>query len=177
MTTPAWVRLDDDDPMLGGYERPPGWTFAVGPRKPLDGIYAEAFAAMPSLGWYGFLADDVLPRTMNWDRILIETAGRDGLAFGDDGINGEAHAAHFVLGGDLVRDIGFLCLPGLSRLYIDTVWCDIARDRNVYRYRPDVKMTHLHFSNGRALMDAVYRKPSGDADRRLYEAWRNTGER
>ncbi len=168
---PAWIRLDDDDPMLGGYSFHPGWTVAVGPRKPLCGVYEEAFETYPDLDWYGFLADDVLPE-VNWES-LIETAGRDGLAFGDDGINGERHAAHFVLGGDLVREVGFLCLPGLSRIYIDTVWCDIARAKGVYRYRPDVKMPHLHFSNGRALMDATYRKPRRDADRALYEAWRN----
>jgi len=170
-STPAWVRLDSDDPMLGGYPDHPNWIVCVGPRKPLCGVYEEAFEAYPDLDWYGFLADDVLPEG-NWES-LIETAGRDGLAFGDDGINGEKHAAHFVLGGDLVREIGFLCLPGLSRLYIDTVWCDIARARGVYRYRPDVRMPHLHFSNGRAPMDATYRKPQRDADRALYEAWRN----
>ena len=169
------VGLDEDDPMLGGYltlAAPDNWLFEVSPRRPLSGIYNDWFRAMPDLGWYGFLADDVEPETESWEQALIETAGRDGLAFGDDGINGANHAAHFVLGGDLAREVGFLCLPGLHRLYIDTAWCDIARERGVFRYRPDVKLTHAHFSNHRAFLDATYQKPMRDADRIVYKTWR-----
>lgn len=175
MTTPAVVRLDADDPMLGGYEaldRPRDWAFVVARREPLSAVYNGCFRLLPDLDWYGFLSDDVTPETPGWDRMLISAAGRDGLAFGDDGINGAAHAAHFVLGGDLVRGAGFLSLPGLQRIFIDTVWNDIARHRGTFRYLPGVRMTHRHFSNGKALMDATYRKTGKTADRATYEAWR-----
>lgn len=169
--SPVLVRLDDDDPMLAGYEAPHGWTLEVGPRFPLSALYNDFFAARPDLGWYGFLADDVTPETPGWEEALITAAGKDGLAFGDDGINGERHAAHFVLGGDLVRAVGVLSLPGLERLFIDTFWNVVAQRLAVFRYLPHVRMTHRHFSNRKALMDATYRKPGKENDRAIYEAW------
>jgi len=173
--SPVMLALDFDDPMLGGYhdlDLPKGWGTMTCGHGPLSELYNCFFATYPSLDWYGFLADDVLPSAPDWDRKLIAAAGRDGLAFGDDGINGEKHAPHFVLGGDLVREFGWLALPGLDRIYIDTVWNDIARDRGVMRYLPDVKMPHLHFSNRRALMDVTYRKQNKARDRAIYEEWR-----
>ena len=71
-----------------------------------------------------------------------------------------------------MREIGWLALPGLDRLYIDTVWNDIAAERGVLRFLPDVKLTHLHFSNRRAMMDRTYHKPSKNKDRAIYHAWK-----
>lgn len=176
---PLWLRIDDDDPELARYlhlDGMPAGTTKVGPRVGLSALYNEAFLAFPDRPWYGVLADDIVPETPGWDSALIEAAGTDGLAFGDDGINGPAHATHFVLGGDLVREFGWLALPGLSRIYIDTVWADIARERGVFRYLPNVKLTHLHFSNGRAFWDATYRKPGKAFDRAVYQAWKTSKE-
>ena len=174
ITTPVYLRLDDDDPMLQGYwdlDLSWNWIFTVTKRASFSSIYNEFFITLPDLDWYGFLADDVIPETPDWDRLLIEAAGKDSLAFGDDGINGSAFATHFVIGGDLARSIGWLALHGLDRTYIDTVWNDIATERSVRRYLPDVKLRHHHFSNRLALMDQTYRKSTKDNDRALYEAW------
>ena len=174
ITTPVYLRLDDDDPMLQGYrdiDFPLGWFFIVTKRALLSSIYNAAFMVMPDLDWYGFLADDVIPETSGWDRLLIEAAGKDGLAFSDDGINQGSFATHFVLGGDLVRSVGWLALLGLDRIYIDTVWNDIAAERNVLRFLPHVMLRHHHFSNRSALMDKTYRKHNKVRDKSIYEAW------
>ena len=178
-TAPALLRLDDDDASPGGYlalDRPSNWALVVAERRPLSVIYNEVFGAFPDEDWYGVFADDIVPETPGWDARLIETADRDGLAFGDDGINGADHATHFVVGGALVRSIGWLALPGLDRLYIDTVWTDIARDRGVLRYLPDVKITHWHPSVKKALFDPTYRKHHKQADHAVYRAWRDGKE-
>jgi len=174
--TPVWLRLDNDDPTLGGYmdiHYPDNWYLEVGPRKPLSGYYNEIYERT-DYDWYGFLADDVVPKTLHWDWELIEVAGLDGMAVpagahGD--INTEDGVPHFVLGGDLVRETGFLCLPGLDRVYIDTVWAHIARKKGVFRHAPDVILKHLHFSNG-GLMDKTYRKLNKDKDLKLYQSFR-----
>lgn len=174
-STPFLICIDADDPLRESYlalDLPDGWAIRTGPRDTLSAIYNAALSAHPGLDWYGVVADDIVPETPGWDRILIATAGRDGLAYGDDGINGARHATHFVLGGDLVRSTGFLALPGLDRIYIDTCWVEIANRFGVLRYRPDVKLTHKHFSNGTAPFDAVYRKHRKDQDRQIFEAWR-----
>ena len=174
-TTPVLVRVDEDDEMLGGYREidyPHNWSLVVGRPGLLSEIYNDIYRVLPDLFWYGFLADDVVPETEIFDRLLISAAGSNGLAFGDDSINGPDHAPHFVIGGDLVREFGFLSLPGLSRIYIDTVWNDIAREKGVYRYLSHVHMPHYHFSNRRALFDQTYRKPDKEADKRIYQAWK-----
>ena len=174
MSTPVLLRLDDDDPCIGDYAAihyPPRWETVISGRVLLSEVYNEGFDR--HLDWYGIFADDVAPKTPGWDHLLIDAASLGGLAFGDDTINGGTHATHFVLGGDLVREMGWLALPGLARIYIDTVWNDIARQRGVFRYLPEVKIPHLHFSNRRALMDKTYRKSRKTEDRALYQAWRN----
>ena len=171
VTTPVRLRLDDDDPC--GYICPAHWEVVTGPRAPLSQYYNEVFDR--GLDWYGLFADDVVPETPGWDVLLIEAAGPDGVAYGNDGIG--IRPTHFVVGGHLAREIGWLALPGLARTYIDTVWHDIAIERNVLRFLPDVRIPHLHFSNRLALFDQTYRKPTKDQDRALYQAWRNRGGR
>ena len=173
MSTPALVRLDDDDPRLPEYRvlaLPRGWMLIVGPRWPLGEIYNWAFQGRPDAVWYGALADDVVPESPEWDTALIETAGLDGMAVPAGG-GTTGGCPHFVLGGDLVREIGWLALPGLDRLYIDTVWGTIAKARGVYRERPDIMLRHHHFSNGLALRDSTYRKPRAAEDRAVFDKW------
>lgn len=161
--------------MLGAYQAlalPFSWRLVVSERAVLSEIYNRQFRASPDLDWYGVGADDIEPEP-GWDHELIRAAGKDKMAFGDDGINGDRHATHFVLGGDLVRAMGWLALPGLDRIYIDTVWNDIAERLGVRRYLPDVKVTHRHFSTG-APKDSTYRKRHKARDREIYEQWRAT---
>lgn len=167
-TTPVLLRLDDDD--CGYNVIHDNWIVEVGPRLPLSGIYNDIYHRH-RCPWYGFIADDVIPETLNWDTRLIGVADRDGMAVPSGG-HDEDGTPHFVLGADLVNSMGWLCLPGLHRLYIDTVWADIAAARGVLRRVPEVVLKHHHFSNGKALMDATYRKPNREEDRTTYENWR-----
>jgi len=165
--TPVWLRLDEDD-VQPEYDLPQGWTVEVGLRKPLSEIYNEFFAKYPNLPYYGFIADDVVPKTQDWDRALIRAARSDGMAVP---AGGEA-TPHFVLGGELVRSVGWLSLPGLDRLYIDTVWANIAEDRGVLRFLPEVLLEHRHFSNKKALFDRTYVKNSKESDKIVYQTWK-----
>ena len=106
-TTPFIVRLDANDPGLDQYSNiqyKDGWHTIVGPRKGLSAIYNEFLGLQ--CDWYGILADDIIPETQEWDVRLIDAAGKDGVAYGDDGINGKNRATHFAIGGSLVRELG-----------------------------------------------------------------------
>ena len=165
-TTQVLLRIDDDD---SGYDvSHDNWIVEIGPRLPLSSLYNDIYQRH-QCQWFGFVADDVVPETRGWDARLIDVAGRDGMAVPSGGQG----TPHFVLGADLVDSMGWLCLPGLHRLYIDTVWNDIALQRGVLRRVPEVVLSHHHFSNGKALMDATYRKPNRDEDRKTYENWRS----
>lgn len=176
MTAPALVCLDADDPALSDYLNVPllrEWRIRLSSRVPLATLYNDVFEDYYAT-WYGFIADDVVPETPEWDRRLIEVAGMDGMAVPDGGHDPDG-APHFVLGRKLPDSTGWLALPGLSRLYIDTAWQDIATERGVLRRVPEVVLKHHHFSNRLALYDYVYKKPSREADKALYEAWRANG--
>lgn len=167
-TTPVWLRLDDDDPQPEYVHK--NWIVEIGLRLSLSEIYNEAFQKFPNEPFYGFIADDVVPKTREWDKILIKAAGPDGMAVPVETTGG---CPHFVLGGNLVRSVGWLALPGLDRLYIDTVWHDMAKESNVLKYLPEVVLEHRHFSNGKALFDKTYRKERKVQDKLIYETWRN----
>lgn len=172
-STPCELCIDFDDPLREQYEtmKTPGWGLFIGQRGPLSAIYNNAFERHPHEMWYGFIADDVVPITDNWDMKLIEAAGSNGMAVPAGGET-TGGCPHFVIGGDLVRSIGWLSLPGLDRIYIDTVWGDIAKYRDVYREVHDVKLEHFHFSNGKAMMDSTYRKHHKEQDKIIYDNWR-----
>lgn len=175
ISTPGFLCVDHDDPLIDEYRRlelPGMWSLDVNTRAPLSEIYNRVFEANPHREWYGLGADDIVPETPDWDHKLVAAAGNDGIAYADDGINGEKHGTHLVIAGSLVREMGWLALPGLSRLYLDTVWNDIGRARGVLRYLPEVVLRHHHFSNGLALFDGVYRKPDKARDREIYQRWK-----
>ena len=173
-SAPAWVRLDEDDDSLPQYvalDIP--WEVVVGPRVPLSEVYNEAYRELPETNHWVFIADDVVPTTYGWDRLLIDIAGVDGMAAPSGG-GTTGGCPHFVLGGELVRSIGWLALPGLDRLYIDTVWSDISKQRGVLRRAKDVVLEHRHFSNRKALFDRTYRKENKAQDKIIYENWKRS---
>lgn len=173
-TTPLWLRLDDDDATLRHYfglSLPVSWRVEVNVRRSLlSEVYDEVYRHDPECPWWGFIADDVVPETSGWDTRLINIAGHDGMAVPMGGHDPQG-TPHFVLGGNLVRDVGWLALPGLDRLYIDTVWAEVARSRGVLRRVSDVVLSHRHFSTGMAYYDEVYRKRRKGQDLAIYQQW------
>jgi hypothetical protein len=139
----------------------------------LGAIYDEAYEWAPQRLWWGFIADDVVPVTPGWDLALIAAAGTDRMAVPAGGHyqRDTEGAPHFVLGGDLPRLTGWLCLPGLDRLYIDTCWEKFCEARGALVRCPEIVLEHRHFSNGKALRDETYQKRHKAEDRALYEAW------
>ena len=173
-STPVVLCLDVDDPCWPQYEvmdMPAGWNVVLETRDGLARAYNEAFKRHPHEPWYGFIADDVVPLTNSWDAVLIDAAGKDGMAVPSGG-HDPLGAPHFVLGGDLVRSVGWLSLPGLDRLYIDTVWQTIAESRGVLKRVPEVILEHRHFSNHKALIDKTYLKHHKQRDKFIFDQWR-----
>ncbi len=172
----SWtVRIDDNDARLDAYRAirlPTNWSLVVGPQLSLSGLFNEIYEANPGLKFYGIMADDVVPGSIDWDIALVNAAGEDALSYGNDGINGETHWTHGVIGGDLARTLGWIHLPGVDRLYADTALEEYARAKGLLRYCPYVKLTHYHFSNGLAEYDETYQKPRAFADEATYREWR-----
>ncbi len=177
-TAPVRLRLDADDVDLDAYHEiilPPSWLKVVRPRLPggANAAHAEMFEQSPELDWYGLLADDVVPRTPGWDKALIDAAGKDRLAFADDGFQHGNLATHPVIGGDMIRAIGWLCCPAVGHNYADTCLHLIAQKSGREVYLPDVVVEHMHPLAGKGQQDATYRYAQDFvADTAKFYKWR-----
>lgn len=178
-SSPGLVLVNETDATLSAYRDilfPPQWELVVHPGN--TGVWERInhyTMNNQNDNWFGNIQDDCLPETPEWDRLLIEEARRDGLAFGSDGILNGQWANNWVVGGSLqreiIREFGGMMLPGLTCLFGDNFYSEYARRRGVLRYRPDIIMAHLHFSNGKAPFDKTYEKTNYENDRKVFEAW------
>lgn len=176
-TSPLVLRLDLNDPRLPEYleiKMPPHWFVRIGSPNFVGPLTNEVFKEWPNSDWYGILGDDVVPLTYEWDRKLSEACGSNAIAYGNDTIHGRNLCTHPVIGGELVREMGFITLPGLKGLYGDTVWMHIGQTRDCLKYLDNVILEHRHWSNGKAPMDASYASHTRYAeDQGVYERWRS----
>ena len=111
---------------------------------------------------YGWIADDLIPHTEGWDRLLEMTAASYFLADCEDLFLTAADHSHslcgaFCWGGDLVRTVGWWALPGVRQAGIDDAWCDICTYGipALHRFRPDVLVEHLQWRNNKRPKDAT----------------------
>lgn len=172
---PVRVRLDADDPTLNQYGEislPPTWRVRTGIRKPTIELQNEFVRENQDCVVFGFMADDVVPETQNWDMELAREAGQGYLAYGDDGFEGPNIATHFFMPGGLLKANGGFAFPGLKHLYVDVVWTEIAKRLGCLKYRPDIKLRHRKWFNEGKPRTGTYIRPEGqdEADHAVYHA-------
>ncbi len=173
-STKGIVCIRDDDPSRAEYEAlelPYNWTLVAYPPMSMVERTNQVFYDNPNEPWYGYVDDDAVPETYQWDLKLIDAAGRNGIAHPFNGIGNEKLASQFVMGGDLARDLGWILLKGLKRLYGDNAVTDVGRSRKCIKYLPDVRLVQHHFSNGLAPVDTTYQKPEAKDDHATYMKW------
>lgn len=173
---PVLVVFDAGDALKAEYEK-------IGLPASFDKIFVPArtrcaaiqnlvFEKWPNEEFYAVLADDVVPETEKWDKELAEACRYEGIAWGDDDIQHKALATHPFIDGDLVRKMGWIAPPGLVHFFVDNVWTHLAAAIGGNGYLPDVKLTHHHHLNGKAVMDSTYRNATSfDADYVAYRAF------
>jgi hypothetical protein len=176
------IGLDDDD--AGAYaevtrEEPGiGVEWVTGPRDTLTGWTnrlaaprAARYRAVASLG------DDHIPRTPGWDRLLLaalDAMGGTGIAYPDDRRRADVPEAA-VISSDIIRALGWMCLPSVRHFYCDDAWADLGRGAGCLAYVPEAVVEHMHHATRRDVArDATYAEAEagGAADLRAYRAWR-----
>lgn len=186
------VRLDDDDPNAGQYDRGRGGLIVTsGPRTRLAASWNE-LAQQAADGGATHLAlwgDDNIPITPGWDLRFVERLERDGpgFAYGRDGVWDHTYdrdiAGHLVLPTatvwpvELYRALGWVSPPGLTHLCVDVAWRDLGVAAGCLWYEPDVEIRHLHRVKG-APDDQTYRDANDDPvqvalDSAHLSVWRN----
>lgn len=154
---------------------PPRWNSILLPEN--IGVCAAMqyyFKMFPDEAFYGLICDDEYVFTKNWDRRLTETAGSSFIAFGNDGWqSGRRQHGYVTWGGDLIRKVGFLSLPGLWHWYHDDVWEAIAAELGLNRFCHDVRVEHRHYRAKQAEDDATYQlgRSRAQQDGEVYSRW------
>jgi len=158
MTHPGLVIVNGNG---NGYENlrlPPNWTKEIACRdERLNDVYRRIFANNPDLDWYGFIADDILPRTKGWDIKLVEKAGKDRIVSANDlwQSPNRMHGA-VVYGGNVLRKAGFWMPEGLVHMFGDDVWEHLGRNAGIWDVLMDVVTEHVHWMNQKAPKDRSY---------------------
>ncbi len=174
------LRLHRQDPALQDYLKydwPKGWRIVVGKIAKLRDCFNSAFAKYPDEAFYGFIADDIRPMSEGWAEKLVTAAGQNMVAYPDDGYRGEDLCTHPCIGGDLVRAVGWWCLPTVEHSYFDTVWMLLAMGTDRLRYVPEAKLEHRHPMASKGVDDDTYEvgQESYLRDREAYHVWTRKG--
>jgi hypothetical protein len=162
---PLFVRVWENDPKREEYENqawPEGWTFYTSPVEWTAPALQEFFEMDKERDYYGFIGDDVVLESPEAIEELVKEAGSWYIAYPNDKIQRHRLATHFCLGGELVREVGYLAPPGLKHHYMDQIWHTIGLNTGLLRYRPDVIFNHKHMIRGQAASDATYAKVYDD---------------
>jgi hypothetical protein len=182
------VAVDDDDPRLDDYtdlleslSRDGHVSWEQGPRKSLvewtnwiAKTHLERYLTIASFG------DDHVPETLDWDTMLLgplEEIGGTGFAYPDD-IRRQDIPEAVVITTDIIRTLGWMCLPDLHHFYPDVVWRDLGSATGTLYFAEDVIVRHHHYLVDKTVSrDATY----GDAeewlwlDEQTYKKWKWLG--
>jgi hypothetical protein len=185
LKTHLHVAIDDDDPELAQYEYvfgkagADGDVLEIGKRRGLAEWTNEI--AVRRADEYPFLAsfgDDHCPMTPVWDRSLISgiiRMGGVGLSYPWDGTREDIPEA-VCLSSNIVKALGWFCLPELQHFYVDNVWADLGWGAGCIRHLRAISVDHIHPATGKASSDKTYSDSNKKipADREAYFSWRRT---
>lgn len=175
------ARIDDDDTQT--YPEIDNVRYISGPRVFFSASLNELAKIASDEGFthMAILGDDVLPETVGWDKMLINSIPELGVAYGSDGLeklHGPDLPTHVVVPVEMYNRLGWIGLPTLRHLFCDNVWRELGKITN-FIYSPNVKLTHLHRWNKKAPDDKTYQeandKVKRDEDRIAFENWRDRG--
>jgi glycosyltransferase involved in cell wall biosynthesis len=123
--------------------------------------------------------DDVIFRTVNWDRRVIESfkefTDEIGLIYGNDLDQGRTVPTFPILSRTVCDVLGEVCPRSYQNLHIESHLLDIFKQlaklgHDRIRYLDDVVFEHMHYVIGKAACDSTYNKRNQRADDLLFIA-------
>jgi hypothetical protein len=103
-----------------------------------------AFKENYSAKYFHITNDDVIYKTKGWDTKFINILEEygNGIAYGDDLIQGKNLCTFPFISGDIARALGWLQLPTLNRYCGDVVWKFLGQSLDILYYVPEVIIHH-----------------------------------
>lgn len=179
--------VDSDDVTASTYERLGLDVMRIEPTPGggMAGALNTAVTAVLALGddpaIMGFVGDDHRFRSKGWDSYftnhLRDVGG--GFVYGHDRFwhNGELPTQIFI-SSPIVRELGWMALPGCAHLYLDNAWKDLAEAADCLYWMPNVVIEHMHPAVGKAEWDSQYRYNNSSEryahDLAAFQEWRGS---
>lgn len=197
----VWV--EETDPYLVEYESlqyPRNVTLVVSQPGFVGECLNRAFKKYSDEPFYGFLSDDCIPKTKNWDTLLAKSAGNWNVAYPHDMSDsnktfydaashditkdekkGKQLATFPCVGGELVRALGGWNPAGIQHFWTDTFWHRVGVELNTLVFRDDVIFEHCHPNFGKGEKDYTWKQVRGgnktynaSADKQRFYKWFET---
>lgn len=180
ISTPGVVLVQEDEyaELFEHYEAitlPAGWDYRLTKADGMGDKLREAFADISQHDWFGWLVDDLICETPEWDKKLL--AGLNGKNFvsADDGGQNPRRMCVPVFSKAVIQATGYIYPPGFWHTYVDDVWETLGRDAQCWQIAPEIILKHDHpFKGGEIVgMDETgrisYSRMSDDA--KAFERW------
>jgi hypothetical protein len=150
MTTPGVILVNGGDQRAyRNIPLPPNWRMKV---RPENLGWAQGVAALyrlfPNEPWYGFFYDDMVPKTPEWDRLLLERLKPGGFVTAENNWHKPPRVQTAILDGALVREVGFLTLPKTWSCFTDDFWETLGNDLGCWTHASDVIVETLNPRKG-----------------------------
>jgi hypothetical protein len=175
-STDVLVRLDECDSELENIvslDWPKNFKVKIGKREGVAKATNELFQEFKDEPWYGFLADDFVPKTVHWDKKLAEAASNKFISYPNDMAEREDLPTLPCVGGNLIREIGYFGFPFTHHYYVDTVYQFIGKHLGIIKRLDDVVVEHMHYEFGKSNLDIVYQQSSEKFknDKSIWKQW------
>lgn len=176
------VLVNEDDPAVNDYWELSPWPIEL---LPAGSRCADAWRWMydkhPDHSYYGMVCDDNTPQTDGWHQALVTAAENCYIAY-PNGKNTEFPLMRGVccIGGDFVRAIGGVVLPGYQHNYVDVVLNTIGDDSGLMRPLSHIHVDHNHWRfDPQVVRDETYLRGSADqaADGDRHDVFMRSAER
>lgn len=173
-----------DGPKYQDFEWPSNWHIHQSAEHlEMGWALNELFKLYPNEKTYGILTDSHRPLTANWASKMEAIAEQGLIANSNENrermnpVTLRKRLATICFPGDLIRALGWICLPKLVHLYADDVWEDIGYGLNIVRHLPDVIILALLKREGEVEIDENHKRiwrgrPYLQHDMLAYYKWR-----
>lgn len=162
----------------------PNWNLHISVGETLGDKIREVFGQyINKFEAIGFMGDDNIPVTYEWDVKIVESLSKYLIVSTDD--EWYAKADKFrdrkMNGGplwrtDLLKEIGYLFPPRLQHCFIDDLWENLGKKTKCWHTRMDVLVRHDHVIKLNVEPDSTYKKQLEFklSDEAIYKEWIRT---
>lgn len=175
--TPGWILVSaeelNSEPGYQTLTLPEGWGLVPTQSEGMGDKFREVYPYIKELDWVGWLVDDVIPMTPNWDTTLIGGLNGQNVISCNDGFRAPARMCAPVFSGPLLRAVGWIYPEGFWHTYVDDVWETLGKVTCSWFVCMDVTLKHDDaFQSGK--IDFTHQQSYGKntADASAFQAWR-----